>query len=318
MHSRKLVACLVVAAAFAPASPAGADSLVFIKTKKNYIYVSKADGSRAHRLTKTGGYYWPSQADNGTIVAAGGRARFNPEGTDSSGGTELYRFNRRGRRLGRPITTAGSHSTPQCPTYAPQSVRVSPDGRRIAYSIFMCDHLTTFWTPSRSRGLNFPGQTVGQQNTAHPVWIDNGRLLLGRIGTPVTEEQREFGFYGIGGGDNTALSWFDGTPGFEPEFEATISRKGDKIAVFSFDFDLFGDTTSATLRLFSASGPPPAQPVLRCQLRLRARKFPEPYRLVLSRASRRAGATWRTAPGTASTSSRSPTWRTARRSAGDG
>ena len=63
------------------------------------VYLSAPDGSRAARMTSDGGYAWPSQADDGTLVAV--------RQTAENGRTprRLHRFGARRRRLGAPIET---------------------------------------------------------------------------------------------------------------------------------------------------------------------------------------------------------------------
>src|SRR5689334_18820907 len=141
-----LLLALAAVAAAAPAS-AEADSLAFVKHGE--AWAANADGSSAHGVTRArNNWPWPSEADNGTVVAAGGAQRVNPDGSDSSGSSELYRMTQAGKALGSPMLTPGSTSTPQCPTYGPTDVRVSPGGDKIAYTDFFCDDFLSFTTPA--------------------------------------------------------------------------------------------------------------------------------------------------------------------------
>src|SRR5437763_7768307 len=91
---RRVIALATVLAAASPAAPshaaAGPGSLVYLKGGN--VFVANPDGSAQRRVTRDGkrrlGYDHPTQADNGTIVALRG--------------TDLVRFGRSGRRLGKP------------------------------------------------------------------------------------------------------------------------------------------------------------------------------------------------------------------------
>src|SRR5438034_3280488 len=132
----------MTAAALAPAA-AQADSLVFIKGGE--VWLSRADGSGARPVTSAPNHWaWPSEADDGAIAVAGGAARVNPGGTDSDGSSEIYRLSQAGAQLAPPVNTPGSNSSPACPTYPPSSVRISPDGTRVAYDAFHCDYQHPF------------------------------------------------------------------------------------------------------------------------------------------------------------------------------
>src|SRR5262249_22696948 len=60
-----LLAALV--AAGIAASPAAADSIVYVK--QGNLYLTSPDGSQGYQVTSDGGYSSPSQADDGTIGA---------------------------------------------------------------------------------------------------------------------------------------------------------------------------------------------------------------------------------------------------------
>ena len=128
---------------------ARADSLVF--TKAGNVWISHSDGSDARQLTATPkNWAWPSQADDGTVFVAGGAVRFNDDGSDSDGSTEIYRYDQNGNQIGPYVETFGSRSTPACPTDAPSSLRVSPNGRRVSF-----DRLGL--APARSRHFRTRG-----------------------------------------------------------------------------------------------------------------------------------------------------------------
>src|SRR3954451_9241468 len=75
----------------APAHAAGPDSIVYLKGGE--VWVAHADGTGAHQFTQAP-YGWksPSMDDQGNVVVVGGLARNNPDGTDSGGSSEIFRF----------------------------------------------------------------------------------------------------------------------------------------------------------------------------------------------------------------------------------
>ena len=78
------------------------------------------DGKRVRAVPRSRGLESPSQDDRGTIVA--------------QRGVNLYRLNRRGRRLNKPFTTP-FRTNPIVPAFnGPFSPEVSPDGKTIAYT----------------------------------------------------------------------------------------------------------------------------------------------------------------------------------------
>lgn len=216
-----LAAGLVFAAATAGA--ARADSLVF--TKGDQVWISHADGSAARPVTSAGNHWaWPSEADDGTIVAAGGPARVNPGGTDSAGSSEIYRFDQQGRQLGSALPTPGSNSSPACPTNGPLHLRVSPDGRSATFDAFHCDYQYAFLEDLSSG--HFDSLVTDYQ---YPVWLDGGHLLITHIGTTFREPP-------LGVWDIAAHSG-DG-PQSDPymsERQATASRGAGKVAIVEDD-----------------------------------------------------------------------------------
>jgi hypothetical protein len=254
--------CVAVALAF-PAA-AGAASLVFVKDGN--VWIAGADGSGARAVTsQPNNWAWPSEADDGTILVAGGAQRVNADGSDSDGSSELYRLDQQGRTIGGPATTPASTSTPQCPTYAPQIARVSPNGASVAYSLFFCDTFHTFYGPALG------GTAAMQQSLADyvdPSWIDDGRFLITHQGTTLDASQAQWGVWDTGA--RTAGAWRAGES-YLTGYQAVVSRSGTRVAVFQDDgADHYGTVANARITIYTASGIQGADTAMRCEIPLDA------------------------------------------------
>jgi hypothetical protein len=248
------LAGLLVAAV--PAS-AHADALVFVKGRQ--VWISHTDGTGAHAVTgTTNNWAWPSQADDGTIFAAGGAARVNPGGTDSDGSSEIYRLDQSGTQIGAPVTTPGSSSSPACPTYPPTSLRVSPDGRRAVYDAFNCDYRYPFLHDLGSgRFSSFA------TDYSRPQWLDDTHVLITHVGP--TFGNAAFAVY-----DTVAKTGHG--PSDDPymtDRQATASRDGSRVAVLEDDGpDYLDGPHHADILLYTTAGHDVTQPTLKCTLTL--------------------------------------------------
>jgi hypothetical protein len=256
MTHRRALATLIGTLLVAAAVPAAAraDSIVYLKGGK--VWIANADGSGARAFTEHA-YGWasPSEADDGTVVAAGGLSRVNPDGTDSDGSSELYRFRPDGNQIGKAIPTYGSYSSPSCPYYPPTSVRVSPDASKIAYGILDCGaggEYVALWTPATATGLSFPNQTRGQVDFTEPVWIDSNRFAISHSGPPVFGAH--WGEHAVGDGDNVGQGWSE-SPMDDYAAHAVISRSGTQAAVFYEDSSGWTDGRPRNVQLWLYSNP---------------------------------------------------------------
>ncbi len=249
--------------------------------QRGNVWIAATDGSNAHQVTTGGSWLYADMADNGTIVAEGPGEQA-PDGTT---GMDLYVMDQSGH-VDHKMTTPSDYSSFSFPAYPPTTVRISPDAQKIAYYNFEGDEDTTLWTPTSSTNLNFPGQTLGQENNIDPSWIDSTDLLLDDPSAwecYSTPPDRVFKTYKTGNGDDTAASWFDDTTeaggcyqnGWATGFDSTISRQGAKIAVVednaADNFD--GQPTKVVIRLFATNGPAPTKPTFKCQVALNAAKY---------------------------------------------
>src|SRR5690242_17637832 len=184
-HIRLLLACLFLIAAALPAA-ARADSIVFIKGGEVWVGDSGLSAGSTRQFTiRQDGWRWPSMADDGTVVAAGGPARPWSDGSSDTGSSRIYSFSGDGNQIGTYTPTPATHATADCPSTAPTSMRVSPDATKIAYSINHCQSVTTtFWTRAGSTGLDFPHQTEGLLNLRDPIWINNSYFATSAVNAP--------------------------------------------------------------------------------------------------------------------------------------
>ena len=220
-----------------PASvPASAGSIVYLKGGN--VWIARADGSHARQFTKHK-FNWssPSEADNGTVVVAGGLARINSGGTDSSGSSELYRFQPNGSQIGGAIPTWGSYSSPACPTFGPNTVRVSPDASKIAYGIWDCADAayTALWTPATATGLRFPYQTLGQEDFYEPNWITNSLFVVSHAGPTVSDSQARWFTHKPTQADDAGVNGWNWAAMSGTGAQAVINRAGTILAVFEDD-----------------------------------------------------------------------------------
>jgi hypothetical protein len=223
MHRRTAAAALA-ALALAPAT-AHADTIVF--RRGGDIWIMKPDGSAQRRIAQ-GSYAWPSAADDGTIAAA-----------DAAGA--IHRLTQAGAEIGAPLPTAATQATPDTPADPPTHVRISPDGKKIAYDEVIADEATTLWTPANATGLDLPGQSAGQEQLEAPSWIGSDRLALSRDVAALGIGGSTYAQYAIGGGDDSATDWFaDDRADWASGFEAVAARSGRRVAALADDSAEFG------------------------------------------------------------------------------
>jgi hypothetical protein len=238
----------LIALVLALATPARADTIVF--QRHGDVWAVAPDGSGERALTASGGYEWPSAADDGTIAAAG------PNGS-------LYRFTPQGAAIGDPTPTQATFADEDLPAEPPTHVRISPDATKIAYDEVIDFAVTALWTPAGSTTLDFPNQLAGQEGLESPSWIGSAQYLLSRDVTFADPDLATFALYDTDDGDDSAADWFsdDGAP-WATGFDAAATRDATQVAVVEDDAaNNDGTPTRVALRLFTGT-------TFRCELPL--------------------------------------------------
>jgi hypothetical protein len=238
-----------------------ASSIAFVKDDN--VWLSSPDGSRQRQVTTDGtasrAYNWPSQADDGTILAKYGDlfVRLRPDGT----------------KLGEPIPAIGSdirHSGSMTVMAGPAEPKISPDGTRFAYWI-SARNLDTcpIWLPgcsysdtdmaivSRVDRFTDPAEFGAVRSYRDPSWIGNDRLLVFNHGLGV----KEAAISPVGAGEPGLLQWFDPPSGIPQIGTGEMSRQGDKLVA------LAGSSIGGaqeTVYLYGVSAPHPTPPEAKC------------------------------------------------------
>jgi hypothetical protein len=265
------------------AAVARAGSIVYVKGGK--LWVASADGRVKRRVRHAGRFENPSQADNGTVVA--------------QRGISLYRMNRRGRLLNKPITTAFRTNSILPAFHGPLWPEVSPDARKIAYTYsFTAAHYDPACncnrvSPSLNTAYTYADRFVERPETtfglarfyAKASWIDNRQVL----GTT----QHLFDYAGnvlnsvvvdpLGGGQDSYRTWFSAcmagcddllTLQMHRLDEGEMTRQKDKLVFVSGPLN--GAADGSQLQIHRLAGLPPAIPPGFCQISGPNGKFSSP------------------------------------------
>lgn len=261
LHRLAVAAAAAVLVAVATASPAGADSLAFVKNDN--VFLSNPDGSGQYQVTFDGTtaapYESPSQSDSGTVVAirqTPGQRR------------QIYRMTQSGGLLNAPINTPA-------PGTGAIDAKVSPDGALVAYwlvtgvnpgCLFCIDSANSALISHSDRftGANEVGTPNGG---GRPSWLGNNTIVLGdgaanqyyyTLGMPQEQEWFNDGLFTTGAVLETLL-------------DAEVAPTGDRLAVVRGD-------NQETIRFLTMSGPPPQTPtpVLGCWYQNPSGKFVSP------------------------------------------
>jgi WD40 repeat protein len=218
MHRPRITTAVLAAAiSLAAAGPAAADSLVYVKDRN--IWVANPDGTGNRQVTFDGreysAYIDPAQAADGTIWAGKGQ--------------EIVKLDQQGTVLASWDPPAATDSTSYSMDEVPQDLAVSPDGKRLAYSMYRyscpvgvsCGARTTTvfsWADRRTETKEL-GYELGVQS---PQWVGDRVLVFGGAGSHVNFDRP-------GSGDYDHVHWFD-DPDREDLSDGELSPQGDRLA----------------------------------------------------------------------------------------
>jgi hypothetical protein len=259
-------AVLVVGVALALLIPGQALASSIAFTKDNNIWLMSPDGSRSKQVTTDGTstryYAFPSQADDGTILAKYGDSfvRLRPDGT----------------KIGAPVPGIGSdtqHSGNVTVMAGPGGSQISPDGRRFAYWISVRGMVTCpIWDPGCSYrdtdytivsdvdGFTEPAKYGAVRDYRDPSWVDNGTLLVFNYGLGV----KEAALSPVGAGEPGLKQWFDPPGGLPQIGQGVMTRQGDKVATLAGS-EAFGPSQEYVV-LYGVSAGHPTPPEPRCAI----------------------------------------------------
>src|SRR4051794_36823284 len=204
-------------------------------TKDNNVWLMSPDGSRQKQVTTDGTaarhYSFPSQADDGTILAKIGE--------------QFVRLRLDGTQLGAPIPAMGSdvsHSGNLFVMAGPAAPKISPDGMRFAYWISArsltscpiwdpgCSYQDTDYTiVSHVDRFTAPEELGAVRDYRDPSWMGNDRLLVFNHGIAV----KEGAISRVGAGEPGLQQWFDPPNGLPQIAQGEMTRQGDKLVTLA-------------------------------------------------------------------------------------
>lgn len=236
------------------AASAGAASMVYIQGGN--VFLADEDGTGAYQVTLDGStadpqhtaYRSPTEADDGTIVAAKGG--------------EIVHLGQNGAVLAHFVPHSGGY---------PLAAAVSPDGTKIAYNFSEITHCTVYiyscgYYPQPGAavtsidGSSDPGAV--QQDIQDGEWIDNTTLVLQRTASYVDYEV-------VG---QPAAHWFVPADDFNPfsssypyPEQPVASRDGAYLGIVMRPNSTGGNPSAQdVLEIWKLNGPPPAVPTPLC------------------------------------------------------
>ena len=262
-HLRGLVAAgtllgLAVGSAVAPVprhAVAASSGGSIVYEYGNNIWVARGDGSHKHQVTHDGKssspYEYPSQADNGTIEALHGN--------------KLYRLNRNGKKLSKPVTVATGLANKFSLHTLVFDPAISPNGKTVAYTYTT---LQGVYDPGTgTKGMNLIAEDVQYRNassgkvirTFHlagtylmsPSWIDSGQLLVfAPYNILAPEVYRDTFSHG-------GYNWFADSPddflSRQPLNHGDLTHQGNLLALVKGP-DLQSDWRGTTIEIYTVSG----------------------------------------------------------------
>ena len=217
-------------ASLALAAPAAADSIAYVKDGN--VWLASPDGARQQQVTRTGGYHYVSQADDGTMAAL-------------VSGERIQKLSRTGEVLaefGTYVSDGAPAPGPVTQFAGPFNPEISPDGRLIAYEWMNSDYVNGGAGCNSSSvppchvlesrqgvGITHADRFTGFEEFGlitgwiGPSWMSDDRLL--RSNAPVSpNEDAVITTIGPGKGDNELKRWFWDDNGASGVEEVEITR----------------------------------------------------------------------------------------------
>ncbi len=246
-----LIASLAVSFALAPAAHAA--SLVYIQAGN--VFIADANGANPHQVTLDGttatpnqtAYRTPSEADDGTILAAKGG--------------ELFHLRQNGDVI--------AHFLPASRGY-PLAAAISPDAKRFTYNYSTITQCTVYeyscgYYPSPGSDIeSIDGQGADDSGkfTQDGVWIDNATVVA-------QEDSSYVDYQPLGAG---AQHWFVPSDAFNPfstsfpyPTQPAVSRDKKYFEVVMRPNSSGGNPSADdVLEMWSMTGDPPAAPTPLC------------------------------------------------------
>jgi hypothetical protein len=234
--------------------------------ENNNVWLVSPDGARRKQVTSDGTdarpYRFPSQADDGTILAEIDDAfvRLRPDGS----------------RVGAPVPGVGTdarHSGNVTVMAGPTAPKISPDGRRFAYWISArgltdcpiwdpgCSFQDTDYTiVSHVDRFTEPGELGAVNSYRDPSWIGNHHLLVFNHGNGL----KEGAISAVGAGQAGLRQWFDPPADLPQIAQGELSRRGDKLVALAGSSAV--GFSEEYVFLYGVSGGYPAPPEAKCYL----------------------------------------------------
>lgn len=208
---RRVAVAAAAVVSLVAAAPAAADSIAYIKAGD--VWLSTPDGARQVQVTRTGGYAYVSQADDGTMIAL-------------APGERLHKLSRTGAVLA-DFATYVSDGGPVSRFKGPFNPEISPDGSKVAFEWFNdsyenepgCSDATIppcyVYTQRQGVGITASGGYTGPEayglltGWIYPHWMSESVLLRSFSGAVFNDDAV---FTTLGGGVDP---WFfDDQQGF--------------------------------------------------------------------------------------------------------
>lgn len=262
--TRSITAALILT--LVAAAPAAADSIAYID--KGDVFLASPDGTRKVQITRTGGYFHVSQADDGTLMTL-------------VAGEKLRKLSRDGQPLAEfltPISDGAPLSGPINKFHGPFNPQISPDATLVAYEYFndsydtdpSCNDTTVppCFAYKQSQGTLISDTTgyTGFEKYGlltgwiYPSWLNNATLVRSDPGTlnddavftTIGGPPADRWFYdrhaglGVVGIDLTKdLSTIVGIAGFNDELLRVYRMNRDPFTVPDWDHTPFTNTVQS-------------------------------------------------------------------------